>query len=351
MYRKLGFRFVFRIKGTRLKESARYSVTSYVSTLLNLLPLLALPTIVLRTLGSEQSAYYFMAFQIATLLSAASYAISQSLFSEGAHDPGNVSALLRRSARIMALIVVPGAVALAALGRPVLSIFGAGYAQHAQGLLVVLSLGSVAVAFNSWTASALRIVNRMRSLVVSDVVLTVTVLGLAGTLGSRGLLWMGYAWVAGNLLSGLVAAVRIPRHPDAVAAEAAANGDAQPTHALQPMARYNDLPTEPMFFPWNRPEAIRFGQRSRTTAEIPRITDADLRSSPLNLHLSGMQQRPYTRSAGSGWTTGSEVPARGLHAEPGGVPQQGRTRPATEPPGGVELGPTQNRALRTDESA
>jgi O-antigen/teichoic acid export membrane protein len=354
MYRKLGFRFVFRIKGTRLKESARYSVTSYVSTLLNLLPLLALPTIVLRTLGSEQSAYYFMAFQIATLLSAASYAISQSLFSEGAHDPGNVSALLRRSARIMALIVVPGAVALAALGKPVLSIFGAGYAQHAQGLLVVLSLGSVAVAFNSWTASALRIVNRMRSLVVSDVVLTVTVLGLAGTLGSRGLLWMGYAWVAGNLLSGLVAAVRIPRHPDAVAAEAAeaaARGGAEPTHALQPLARFNDLPTEPMFFPWNRPEAIRFGQRSRTTAEIPRITDADLRSSPLNLHLSGMQQRPYSRSARSGWTTGSEVPARGLNAEPGGVPQQGRTRPAAEPPGGVELGPAQNRALRTDEPA
>lgn len=351
MYRKLGFRFAFRIKGTRLKESARYSVTSYVSTLLNLLPLLALPTIVLRTLGSEQSAYYFMAFQIATLLSAASYAISQSLFSEGAHDPGNVSALLRRSARIMALIVVPGAVALAVLGKPVLSIFGAGYAQHAQGLLVVLSLGSVAVAFNSWTASALRIVNRMRSLVVSDVVLTATVLGLATGLGSRGLLWVGYAWVAGNLLSGLVAAARIPRHPDAVAAEVAAAEEAQPTHVLQPSPRFNDLPTEPMFFPWNRPEAIRFGQRSRTTANIPRITEADLRSSPLNLHMSSMRQRPQVRAPRSGWTTGSEMAARGLHAEPGGVPQQGRARPAAESPGRVDLGAAENRALRTDESA
>ena len=343
MYRKLGFRFVFRIKGTRLKESARYSATNYASTLLNLLPLLALPTVVLRALGPEQSAYYFMAFQIATLLSAASYAISQSLFSEGAHDPGNVSALLRRSARIMALIVVPGAVALAALGEPVLAIFGPGYAQHARGLLVVLSLGSIAVAFNAWTASALRIVNRMRSLVVADAVLTITVLGLAVGFGSRGLLWVGYAWVAGNLLSGLVAAVRIPRHPGELPAAAEAGTADQPTLALQHAPRFNELPTEPMFFPWNRPEAIRFGPRPRGTAELPRVTGPELRASPLNLDLSSMRQRPRS--------TGSEVPARRLHAEPRRMPQQGGARPAPEPPRRVDLGPAQDPTLRTDESA
>ena len=362
MCRKLGYRFELRVKGTRLRESARYSASSYASTLLNLLPLLLLPTIVLRTLGAEQSAYYFMAFQIATLLSAASYAIGQSLFSEGAHDPENVPALLRRSARIMSLIVVPGAVGLAALSGPVLAIFGAGYVRHAQGLLVVLSLGSVAVAFNSWAANALRIVNRMRSLVLSDVVLAVTVLGLAIGLGSRGLLWTGYAWVAGNLLSGCVAAARIPRGAAASAAAAADTGDAPPAETpaqatAWPAPRFTDLPTEPLFFPWNRPEAIRFGPRARTAAPAPAEQPQPSGRPPpsalrLNLDRSGMRQRqraPGGRHAGPAGDL--EVPPGSLDAQPRGVPDQGPGRPPAEASRGLDPGPADHRALRADDPA
>jgi O-antigen/teichoic acid export membrane protein len=356
MYRKLGFRFEFRVKATRLRESARYSVSSYVSTLLNLLPLLVLPTIVLRKLGSEQSAYYFMAFQIATLLSAASYAIGQSLFSEGAHDPEHVGALLRRSARIMSLIVVPAAVALAVLSGPILSIFGAAYAQHAQGLLVVLSLGSVAVAFNSWAANALRIVSRMRSLVVSDVVLTGTVFGLAVGFGSRGLLWMGYAWVAGNLLSGIIAAARIPRHPSAAATEAAADAAADPVFLVEtgplPAAAmgsgFAELPTQPLFFPWNRPEAIRIGRPPRGPAP-PQGDTGRIPVSPLGLNLSSMRQRPG--SAEPGGRGPLPVPPAGLDAEPRGVPHERRGAAAAEPPRGRHSRPADDRALRTDDPA
>jgi O-antigen/teichoic acid export membrane protein len=360
MYRKLGFRFEFRVKATRLRESARYSVSSYVSTLLNLLPLLVLPTIVLRKLGSEQSAYYFMAFQIATLLSAASYAIGQSLFSEGAHDPEHVGALLRRSARIMSLIVVPAAVALALLSGPILSIFGAAYARHAQGLLVVLSLGSVAVAFNSWAANALRIVSRMRSLVVSDVVLTGTVFGLAVGFGSRGLLWMGYAWVAGNLLSGIIAAARIPRHPAEAATEAAADAAAEavfhvetgPIPAAAMSAGFAELPTQPLFFPWNRSEAIRIGRPPRGPAG-PQGDTGRIPVSPLSLDLSSMRQRPRAGQTQRqpGRRGPLPVPAAGLNAEPRGVPHERRGAAAAEPPRGRHSRAADDRALRTDDPA
>ncbi len=353
MYRKLGFRFEFRTKATRLRESARYSATSYASTLLNLLPLLVLPTIVLRSLGSEQSAYYFMAFQIATLLSAACYAISQALFSEGAHDPANISALLRRSARIMALIVTPGAVALAALSKPILEIFGPGYAQHAQGLLVVLSLGSVAVAFNSWAASALRIVNRMRSLVVADVVLTGTVFGMALGLGSRGLLWMGAAWVAGNLVSGFVAAARIPRGPAAAQAIAQRAEDESARDGARPAPGFTDLPTEPLFFPWNRPEALRIGQRplrpDLTTKPAPQTGPED----PLSLTMSSMRQRPRRPAEPYRWPDPDALPATAgdLDRQPGTVAQDSPLRPASEATRGGDLSPADERALRADDPA
>lgn len=300
MRRRLKFRFDLSTRGTRLRESAGYSLTSYLSALLNLLPLLVLPSIVLRTLGADLEAYYFMAFQIATLLSAASYAISESLFSEGAHDPSNIGNLLRRSAKIMALVVVPSALIVAAGSRLILDIFGANYAAHAQGLLILLSLGSIAVAFNSWATCALRVLVRMRAMVVSNVVLTVSVLGLAAAFGSRGLLWIGYAWVIGNFLSGLAAAVRIPPHAfslrnAAVAAtEAPAQAPAAPAERSMP-ADFMDLPTEPLFFPWNRPESISFGIRS-SARRPPETPDAASRNKPvpsdLELHLSDMKVRP-----------------------------------------------------------
>jgi hypothetical protein len=294
-----------------LRATSAYSLTSYVSALLNLLPLLVLPSIVLRTLGAELEAYYFMAFQIATLLSAASYAISESLFSEGAHDPANIAALLRRSAKIMAAVVVPSALIVAAGSGLILDIFGADYAAHARGLLVLLSLGSIAVAFNSWASCALRVLARLRAMIVSNVVLTVAVLGLAAAFGSRGLLWIGYAWVIGNFLSGLAAAVRIPPHAFSLragAALAAARASAVANPASAPdapaaerrertvPADFMELPTEPLFFPWNRPEAISFGNRApgRRHPEFPDAAppgEADA-APDLGLHLSGMKVRP-----------------------------------------------------------
>jgi len=305
MRRRLKFRFDLATRGTRLRETAGYSMTSYLSALLNLLPLLVLPSIVLRTLGADLEAYYFMAFQIATLLSAASYAISESLFSEGAHDPANIGNLLRRSAKIMSLVVVPSALIVAAASKLILDIFGANYAAHARGLLVLLSLGSIAVAFNSWATCALRVLVRMRAMVVSNVVLTVSVLGLAAAFGSRGLLWIGYAWVIGNFLSGLAAAVRIPPH--AFSRRTAADASAPVTIAVaepesraprldRPMpADFMDLPTEPLSFPWNRPESIGFGRPSARRPAEPAVVEPSgtaLAPPDLELHRSDMKVRP-----------------------------------------------------------
>lgn len=315
MRRRLKFRFDLTTRGTRLRATARYSLTSYVSALLNLLPLLVLPSIVLRTLGPDSEAYYFMAFQIATLLSAASYAISESLFSEGAHDPSNIAALLRRSAKIMLMIVVPGALIVATASGLILDIFGAKYAAHAHGLLVLLSLGSIAVAFNSWASCALRVLVRMRALVISNVVLTVAVLGFAGAFGSRGLLWIGYAWVIGNFLSGLTAAVRIPRHAFSLRESVATAAITAAAEAAGP-TDFMERPTEPLFFPWNRPDAISFGNRphSRRHLEQASTGPEGREAAPgLGLHLGDMRIRP--RAA---------APAERFAWEKGPAPAAGR---------------------------
>ncbi|GAA1961521.1 hypothetical protein GCM10009838_17650 [Catenulispora subtropica] len=291
MYRKLGFRFSFRLGGTRIRETASYSATTHFSSLLNLVPQLALPIIVLRWLGPDNVTYYYLGSQIAALLSTGSYAIGDALFSEGAHDPAQLRSLMKRSAKIMTAVMVPGVAAVILVRKPLLSLFGGKYPEHAQGLLTVLALGALAVAFHTWASSALRITGRMKPLLGSNVVYLVATLALALGFAHRGLNWVGWAWALGNLASGLFAVAFVPgakmAELDAVGEEydaydsfevetdedfapdgeraPAGVGAAAPPGGLRERPRARQSPwigvgdstavTEPMFFPWNRPEA------------------------------------------------------------------------------------------------
>jgi O-antigen/teichoic acid export membrane protein len=294
MYRKLGFRFSFRLGGTRIRETASYSATTHFSSLLNLIPQLALPIIVLRWLGPDNVTYYYLSSQIAALLSTGSYAIGDALFSEGAHDPEHLRSLMKRSAKIMTAVMVPGVAAVIVVREPLLGLFGGKYPAHAQGLLTVLALGALAVAFHTWASSALRITGRMKPLLGSNVVYLVATLALALGFAHRGLNWVGWAWALGNLASGLFAVAFVPgakmaapdgdgedydayegepgedfardrdRVPVGVGAAAPHSGLRERPRARQsPWVGVGDstMVTEPMFFPWNRPEARERGDR------------------------------------------------------------------------------------------
>ena len=209
--RRTGFRFRLTAGDTRLREQLGFSAATYVSSLLNLAPLLVLPMIVLQRLGAAAAAYYFVAFQIANLANALSFAISESMFAEVSADPSRFGPVLRHSGRLIALVQLPAAVLLAAGSGLLLQPFGGAYADHAQGLLEVLALGAVAVALNTWASFAIKLAGRMAALIGSNVVYVLVTVGLAAGWPERGLVWFGWAWFLGNLASGLVALVALVR--------------------------------------------------------------------------------------------------------------------------------------------
>jgi O-antigen/teichoic acid export membrane protein len=209
MRRRLGFRADFRTRGTGLRKQLGFSLASYVSSLLNLAPLMVIPLIVLGRLGAPAAGYYFVAFQIASLLNGVSSAVGEALFAEVSYDKSRFADLLRRSAQIIAAVVFPAAAALALGSGLLLQIFGGSYAARGHGLLVVLAGGALPVALNTWASFALKLAGRMRHLILSNVVYAVVTIGLAAAWAPRGLVWLGWAWGAGNLASGLYAAVAL----------------------------------------------------------------------------------------------------------------------------------------------
>ncbi|MEV7596903.1 polysaccharide pyruvyl transferase family protein [Kitasatospora sp. NPDC089797] len=211
--RRIGLRPTVLGGGTRLREHLGFSAGSYLSSLLNLVPLLVLPLLVLQRLGAEAAAYYFVAFQIANLANAVPFAVCESMFAEVSADESRLVPVLRRSARLIVLLQLPAAVALAAGSGLLLRLFGGSYPARAQGLLVVLAVGTGAVALNTVGSFALKLVRRMAPLVWSNVVYAVVTVGLAAAWAGRGLIWFGYAWGLGNLASGLIAVLALARTP------------------------------------------------------------------------------------------------------------------------------------------
>ena len=212
MRRVLGFRFDFRRQAAISKAQWSYSVSSYISSAIGIAPIMALPVIVLHTLGAAEAGYFFLTFQIANTLCGLSYAIGEALFAEGSFDESRLASLVKRSALLLAMLEVPAVIVVFVGGRLILSLLGADYGAHGQQLLQILALAAIAVALNQWTSSLLMVMGLMKSLIASNVVHALLTIGLAQIWGTRGLEWFGWAWLIGNAASGLYAVLAIIVH-------------------------------------------------------------------------------------------------------------------------------------------
>lgn len=209
MYWKLGLRPRRRVRGTGLIEQVGFSLATYTASLLNLVPLLVLPLIVLQERGEAQAAFFFVAFQIATVLNSVAYSIGEALFAEISNDLSRFGYLLRRSALLMAASQIPAAAVVALGAGTVLRLFGDQYAAQGRTLLIILACGSIAVGLYTWASYALKVARRLKHLMIGNVIYAVVIIGLAAIWAPRGLAWLGWAWTLGNLAAGLYCAIAL----------------------------------------------------------------------------------------------------------------------------------------------
>ncbi|HWJ54391.1 MAG TPA: phosphotransferase, partial [Propionibacteriaceae bacterium] len=118
-------------------------------------------------LGPEASAYYFMANTISYGLFLVTSNVSSALVAEGARSPDRVVALTRAALRNSALLVLPAAGLGALLARPVLSLFGSGYADHGAVLLQLLLLSAVPQVVIAVALAAARLRQDLRTIALT----------------------------------------------------------------------------------------------------------------------------------------------------------------------------------------
>jgi O-antigen/teichoic acid export membrane protein len=200
-----------RLRIGDLRGYFSFSASSYVASLLNLAPLLVMPVIALDELGAKDAGWYYLAYQVAALMFAIPFSVCESLFAEASHRPHEVARLTRTSIRAITLTLVPASLFVIALAPLLLDVFGASYGAHAAALLRVFALSAIPVAANTLTSFLLKIRVRMSWLVWSNVAYAAIAVGGAVALAGHGLAAMGWAWLAANSVSALIAIVGLAR--------------------------------------------------------------------------------------------------------------------------------------------
>jgi O-antigen/teichoic acid export membrane protein len=203
----LHWRPSFREPFRALKPLLRFSGANYVANVLNLLPSVVVPIIVLDRLGAESAAYYFVSFQMAALVYAAVQAVEQAFLAEGSQAEADWRKIRNRSRRIAIVLFVPGCVVLALTARWVLLAFGPRYSQHGSTGLELLAVAVIPIAFCNWSWTVLRLSGRLRTLVFSNAVFAIAICGGAWVLASHGLTALTAAWPIGCTIAAAVATV------------------------------------------------------------------------------------------------------------------------------------------------
>ena len=203
MIRRFGYKPAAKVSGSVIRKVLSFSSASYAANLLNIIPTLVLPLIIVDRLGAEQAGFYYLAFMLANLVYTVAYSVSQSLFAEGSYGEEGFRHLLTRATVFLMAIMIPVGVGLALVGPFAVGIFGKAYGAGAAGVIVVLALAAPAVAAYVLCCVVLRITHQIVALVAINVVYVLSICGLAWLWADRGLTWIAGAWLVGNVLTAL----------------------------------------------------------------------------------------------------------------------------------------------------
>jgi O-antigen/teichoic acid export membrane protein len=202
------YRLLVSCSTLRAREVVRFASVDYLGTVLsqaygNLLPLL-----VLSVLGAAANGTFYIAWTIASGLGLLATNFGASLLAEGSGAPHRL-AELTRGVLIRCLVITSiGAIILLLAARPVLGIYGAGYAAHASSLLGLLALGTIPSSVVVVALSLDRIGRKVGRASCTRLVLTVFVLSGSWVLVKRvGLDGVALAWGGTNVV---VAFARFP---------------------------------------------------------------------------------------------------------------------------------------------
>lgn len=183
------------------QSMARFFGWDYIGAVSMMVAWTATPLVVLNLVGAAESASFFVAWTIFTSLYYIGSSMGLSLLAEGASN-GNRLRSLAADAAVMSVLPLLGLVALMVIfAHPIMSVFGASYANEGAAILRIFAIASVVSAVLSIYLSIARTKGWMRSVAMAEFSVMALALALGVFLvGREGPIGMAEAWLLAMLI-------------------------------------------------------------------------------------------------------------------------------------------------------
>ena len=191
-----------------VSEMVRFSSGNYLANLLRGAPSLILPIMVINLLGAEHTAYFYIAWMIGGTLTMVAETTSLSLFAESSYDEQKMGLNIRRSLKMILLLLVPAVILVLVLADKLLLAFGGSYSDSGTTLLRILAVSTLPLAINTVYLYIKRVEKKLTILIGVTAFLGVTILTLSYVLLPRmGITGVGIAWLISQGVVALVITV------------------------------------------------------------------------------------------------------------------------------------------------
>ena len=226
---RLGWRAQIQQSLTALKPLARFTTANYASSLLMFIPQSVVPIVILDRLGASAAAYYYVAYQVASLAQSPIYAVQAMTLVEGSGSDIDLRDLVKRSIRLMLVVCLPVVLVVIVGAHWILLVFGTRYSVHGTSLLIVLVATALPLSVATLIRTVLNLTGRFKVLIWRSVIYAVVVCGASWLLAPHGLTAFAAAWPIGVAASAVPGGVSLLRRWPAAARHRKGGGTAPAT--------------------------------------------------------------------------------------------------------------------------
>jgi O-antigen/teichoic acid export membrane protein len=192
-----GYRPSLVIKKDIVSPMVRFASANFLANMSSSITVFVLPLVVLNVLGEEQNAYFYVTWNFSNVMHALLAAVTINLFAEGSYNQQRLREFVKKSLKLMTLILIPAVTLTLLLGDKLLLAFGQEYSHNATHLLWLLILSCVPLSINLTYVAIMRVRTQMRVIVAISLFGSVVTLGLSPYLLSQiGLVGVGVAYIA-----------------------------------------------------------------------------------------------------------------------------------------------------------
>ncbi len=206
---KIKFSILIDIK--LIKNQSKYSIANYIVSFMLAMPSLVLPVIILNVLSAKYAAYYYVASMIQSILLVIPTAAEQALLTEGSHNEAELKKHIKKAIATILVILIPATAITVLFGNILLQFFGKDYASEAFQFLQLYSASTIFTALLLVANAILNIKHKIKTLIISNVMAAAFTLCLSYVFISGKLVGIGWGWILGQAIAGLVSLYFITR--------------------------------------------------------------------------------------------------------------------------------------------